>query len=189
MPDRLHKADAIVVLRGEEYFRMGKGVELYKQGYAPFLITSVTPKTLQPFDMTARMTGYDQLTETEITHKIFKYFDMDPKAVLLTEHEVTSTYQEALATKELALKKGFHALLLVTSTYHMRRSLWTFGEVFKGSGITLDPVTAPNQFYDPLRWWTHERDVRRVIEEYGSLVFNWIYHFVLQKHSSSFDTV
>ena len=189
VPDRIQKADCIVVLRGEEYFRIGKAAELYKEGLAQALVTSVIPKTFQSFDMTQLMSGYDQYSETEMTLKIFEYFGIAPEAILLTGKEVTSTYEEAVAARAVLQQKGFRSLLLVTSTYHMARALLLFRGVFHGTGIEIYPVTAPHKLYEPERWWMRERDVRRVAEEYVSLVFNWFYHFILKKNSTAFDTV
>lgn len=189
VPDRVQEADCIVTLRGEEYFRVSKAAELYKEGRAPVIIVSVIPKESQPYDLTRLLSGFDQYNETEVTVKIFEYFGVKKEAVLFTGKETTSTYEEALATKEIMEAKGFRSMLLVTSTYHMRRALWTFHKVFRGTGIEIYPVTGKHVLYEPERWWTRERDVRRLFEEYLSTVFNWVYHFVLKKRSSSFDMV
>lgn len=189
VPDDIRKADCLVTLRGDEYFRIGKTAELYKQGLAPVVIVSIIPKESQPYDMTRLLSGLDQLNETEMTLKIFDYFGVKKEAVLFTGKETTSTYEEALAAKEVMEAKGFRSMLLVTSTYHMRRALWTFRKVFEGTDIAIYPVTGRHALYDPERWWTRERDVRRLFEEYLSAIFNWVYHFVLKKHSTSFDMV
>ena len=188
VPNKVQKADAILVLRGDEYFRLGKAAELYKQGLAPLIALSVIPKESQPYDMIRLMTGYDKYDETEMTLRILEYFGMKRNAVLLTGKETTSTYQEAVAARELFQQKGFKSMLLVTSTYHMRRSLFLFEHVFQGTGIEIFPVTGRNVLYDPAHWWRHERDVRRVAEEYVSAVFNLVYYFLLKKYATSFDS-
>lgn len=189
VPDEVHAADAIFVLRGDEFFRMRKAAELQKQGLAPRIVTSTTPKGFQAYDMVQLLNGYDKLTEAEITLKMLAYFGVPKDKVLLTDGEVTSTYEEALAARALWQKKGFKSMLLVTSTYHMKRSLVIFRSLFSDTEVKIHPVTAKNELYRPAQWWTRERDVRRLIEEYGSIVFNWIYHFVLKKRSTAFDTI
>jgi uncharacterized SAM-binding protein YcdF (DUF218 family) len=186
VPDNVQKADCIVVMRGDEYFRLGKAAELQKQGLAPVIVASVIPEVNQPYDMMRLLSGqtYD---ENETTYRILEYFDVKRESVLLTGKVVTSTYQEAVAAREFMLRKGFKSMLLVTSTYHMKRSLFLARHVFKGTGIEIYPVTGKPPFYDPEHWWTHERDVRRVAEEYVIFAANIVRDFLLKKHSSAFD--
>ena len=189
VPDQVHKADAILVLRGEEYFRMGKGAELYKEGLAPVIMLSIVPRASQPYDMIRLLTHYENVDEAELTLRILEYFGVKREAVILTGKETTSTYQEAAAARQVMQQKGFKSMLLVTSTYHMRRAQFLFQRVFAGTGIEIYPVTGKHVLYDPARWWTHERDVRRVAEEYVSFMFNMVYYFQLKKHATSFDSV
>ena len=189
VPDELSQADCIVALRGDEFFRLQKAVALQKKGLAPVIVVSVVPATGQPYDLFRKISGLENENEEGLTRKMFQYFGTDPAAVSFTGKEVTSTFEEAVATRDFLQKSGFHSLLLVTSTYHMRRALLIFDRVFKGTGIRIYHVTAANALYHPEHWWKQERDVRRVAEEYVSIPFNFIYHFVFKKVSTSFDTV
>lgn len=188
VPDEVQKADCIVALRGEEYFRLGKAAELQKQGLAPVIVLSVIPRKTQPYDMVRVMSGYIQYDETEIAFRILEYFGVKRSAILFTGKEATSTYQEALAARELILQKGYKSMLLVTSTYHMRRSLFLFQHAFKDTGVAIHPVTSQHELYRPELWWTQERDMRRVAEEYTSFLFNLAFYFVFNKTATSFDS-
>lgn len=192
--NQIRKADCIVVLRGDTYHRTQQAVELYRAGYAPKIVLSPLSEKETEFweyqNLRYRILGLEEITTTEYAKRAFQYFGMENLENLeFTPYEITSTFDEALATREWMRQKGYRSMLLVASAYHMRRTLILFGLVFRGTGIQIYPVTAPNPLYHPERWWLRERDVKSVLEEYVSLVFNLLYHFVFKKHVTPFDTV
>ncbi len=189
VPDHLKKADCLVVLRGDDFFRFRKAVDLFSESYSENIVLSVTPKVSKEYDLGYRVSGLVKLSGQELALKFFDYFGKNPERIFFTEFEVTSTFSEAVATKELMLKKGFKSLVLITSEYHMRRALLIFKWVFEGSGIEIYNATAESELFDPAHWWKKERDIRRVAEEYGAFVVNFIYHAVLGKGTTGFDTV
>lgn len=189
VPDRLEKADCLVPLRGDDFFRFRKTVDLFSEGHSKNIVLSVTPEVSKKYDLAYRISGLDKVSGKDLTFKYFEYFGKNSERIFITEFEVTSTFSEAVATKELMVKNGFKSLLLVTSEYHMRRALWIFKWVFQGTGIEIYNVTADSELFDPSMWWRKERDVRRVAEEYGSFVLNFIFYVVLGKQSTGFDTV
>ena len=139
--------------------------------------------------MVRKIYDADRISDKDLVLKFFHYFEKDAQGIQFTGVEATSTFDEALAAKRLLEEKGYRSLILVTSTYHMRRALLIFEWVFRGSGIRIDHATAPAEIYDPEHWWTHERDIRRLAEEYPSLLVNFVYHVLLGKQKTSFDTV
>lgn len=190
--DNLQKADCLVPLQGDPYFRFKKAVELYNQGYAKNIVVSVTPEReeelRQYYNFNYRILGLAEPSAEEFTLKAFKYFGKNTRDIHFTSLPITSTYDEAIATKKLMQEKDFKSLILVTSTYHTRRALLIFKLVFKGTGIRIYHSTAENELYNPSRWWAKERDVNTVIREYVAIVQNIFYHFILQKKRTSFDT-
>lgn len=178
---------------GDPYFRQRKVVELYNKGYSKNIVVSVTPEREEELkeyhNFRYRMLGVKELSPRESVLKTFEYFGKGPEGIYFTESEVTSTYDEAQATKDFMLKKGFKSLILVTSTYHMRRALITFGLVFRGSGIKIYNSTAENILLEPRRWWLKETDVKSVSLEYLSIAYNILYHLILRKEKTAFDTV
>ena len=189
VPDQLFPADCIVALRGDDYFRLKKAVSLQKEGMAPLIVVSVVSSEAQPYDLFRKISGMENLSEEDLTRKMFDYFNADPATILFTGKETTSTFEEAVAARDFMKEKKLHSLLLVTSTYHMRRALYIFKRVFEGTEIRIYHATAVNLLYHPEQWWKQERDVRRVFEEYAAIPFNYFYHFVFKKTSTSFDTV
>lgn len=191
--DHLRTADCIAVLDGDSFYRIKRAARLYELGYAKKIIATVTPEPNKKFRdsyyFRNRVLGVGDMTEQEFTLKAFRYFGMEPDAIRFAAAKVTSTYEEALVIKEVLRDEKFRSLILVTSTYHMRRALMIFRHVFKGSGIEIFHSTAVNDRYDPKHWWRRERDVKQVTLEGLSMIQNLLYHILLGKGHTSFDTV
>lgn len=188
--DNLQKADCIMPLKGC-YYKYKKTVELYNEGYAKSIVVTVLPdqeEFVKYFYFREKVLGLEEINDREFTLRALEYFGKDSNGVYFTESEVTSTYDEVVAVRDLMLKKGFKSLIVVTSTYHMRRALMIFKLVFRGSGIKIYNCTAKNELYDPTRWWRKEIDVKIVSSEYLSIAFNIFYHFILKKGRTSFDS-
>ncbi len=190
--DNPQRADCIVPLRGDAYFRFAKAVQLYNQGYAGAILVSATPERegqlKDYYNFNYKVLGIEPLSGRELTLKIFSYFGKDSRDIYFTEDEITSTYDEAVATRKFMEKKGFKSLILVSSTYSMRRALLIFKLVFRNSGIKIYPCTAENKLYNPGGWWRKERDVEKILREYSAIVYNILYHFLLRKARTAFDT-
>lgn len=174
--DDLEKADCIVLLRGDDYFRLRKAVELFRQGYSKNIVVSVISEKAYfvRFNLDRKISGLDRFSEKELLLKYFEYFGKNSENVIFTPFKITSTFEEAFAAKALLLQKRFRSLILVTNVYHMRRALILFKWVFRGTGIKIYHVTAETEteVYDPEHWWRRARDVKSMITEYISLFFN-----------------
>ncbi len=190
--DNLQKADCIVVLRGDDFYPFQKAVELYQNGFAGRILLSPLPiyeeKLKDYYDFRNEFYLSDGITGHVMTLKAFEYLGKNEQDIYFTSKETDSTYDEALATKEWVFIHNIKSLILVTNTYHMRRSLFTFNRVFKNSGVRIYPVTAENMLYKPAQWWRNERDVRRVVEGTLAFGFNIVYRFIFKKNDSSFDS-
>jgi len=192
MEDELKRADCIVVLRGDAFFRFKKAAELFQGGYADSIVLSPLPERRSElgeyYQFKNRVLGVPDVTVEEYVERAFEFFGQDTNKVHLTDVEVTSTFDEAVATKAWMLERGRKSFILVTNGYHMRRAMIIFGLVFRNTGIRIYPVTANDSIHHPQYWWQRERDVKSVFGEYLAIGFNLIYHFLLQKGTTSFDT-
>jgi len=153
---------------------MRKAVELFHQGYSRNIVVSVISEKVYfvRYNLDRKISGLDRLSGEEMILKYFEYFGKNSEHIHFTNFKVRSTFEEAFATKQLVLQRGFQSLILVTNTYHMRRALILFKLVFRGTGIKIYPVTAPTEIYDPEHWWRNPIDVKKMIGEYVSLFFN-----------------
>lgn len=190
--DRIGKADCIVPLRADTYFRFKKAMELYNASYAKTIVLSCElekeEELKEYYNFDTRILGLKDISSRELALAALKYFGKDAQGVYFTTIPVSSTYDEAAAVKKLMLDKKFKSLILVTSTYHARRALLIFRLVFRGTGIRIYNCTADNKLYNPARWWLKERDVDTVLREYMAIVYNVFYHFLFKKGRTPFDT-
>ncbi|MDD5292589.1 MAG: YdcF family protein [Candidatus Omnitrophica bacterium] len=190
--DNIQNADCIVPLGGYLYSRFPKAVELYNEGYSDKILFSLLPEPqgdlVDEGSLTLRIYGHKEFPRKESALMAFKYFGKGPENIYFTDRTVTSTYEEALATKDFMLKNGLRSLILVTSHYHARRALMLFEAVFKGTGIKIFNCTSGTDSINPVRWWRKESEVKMVLQEYLSMAHNFIYHFMMKKERTAFDS-
>jgi uncharacterized SAM-binding protein YcdF (DUF218 family) len=147
------------VLGGDGGERVYYAAQLFKQGYAPKMILSGGA-------LAWRLT-YAQNMRDEA-----RYFGVPPKAIIV-EDQSRSTWENAKFVLPIIEKAKYQSFLLVTSPYHMRRSLLVFNKVFKGKGIKIVPAPAVSckyTQYNPHRWWTQHEDTGFVVLEYIKLI-------------------
>jgi uncharacterized SAM-binding protein YcdF (DUF218 family) len=192
LKDNIQKADCIVPLEGDLYYRLTKAVELFHNGYSKNIVISLLPEaetdTRDYCAAKMRIYGIKDIPRKDFALKALKYFGKDEKGVFFTDSEVTSTYEEALATKAFMLKNELKSMILVTSQYHSRRALMLFSTVLKSSGIKIYYCTAGRENLMPEEWWSREGEIKSILQEYLSLIHNAIYHLMLHKKRTSFDT-
>ncbi|MEM1502850.1 YdcF family protein [Domibacillus sp. 8LH] len=150
------EAEVIITLSGD-VGRLGKAADLYHKGYSNkvMLSNAAEPETTP---------------EEAVTLGV-------PKQDLLLEKEATSTYTNALYTKELMVEQGFDSAIVVSSDYHMRRVKLIFDQVFKNSGIELTYVSS---LRNDQAWYRDKENIRFTLKEliklpaYGLRLYKWI---------------
>ncbi|MBC9785362.1 YdcF family protein [Heliobacterium chlorum] len=156
LADEPTKADAIIVLSGDDGGRTERAVELYHQGYAPYIILSG-----------GRV--YQETTMAELMQKHAIKLGV-PKEAIILENKSSSTYQNAAHSKEIMEKYQFKSAIVVSSNYHMRRTKLVFEQVFQGTSDVFAYVPFDNQDYNPARWWEKNRGIMVTITEYIKLI-------------------
>jgi uncharacterized SAM-binding protein YcdF (DUF218 family) len=153
-------ADAILILGGGAGSRQLRALALYREGLAPWLISSGEAPHLPDFARSFADIGTDFLVARGVARE----------AILLLP-DTTSTRDEATASLALAQERGFRSLLVVTDDYHTGRSRLTFRRAFRGSGIEVRMVGVHPPWFQTASWWSEERPLLAVIGEYEKLVF------------------
>lgn len=140
-------ADGIVVLTGGAD-RIAAAVELLTRGSARrLLISGVHP------DTSARQIG--RVVDAGPT--LFDCcVDLDRRAA--------NTVGNAAETAKWARQNDFAALIVVTSAYHMPRSMAELGSVMPEVRLIPYPVARPGLELD--RWWENGETVSLLLEEY-----------------------
>jgi len=153
-------ADAILVLTGGNGSRQDYAIALYEAGYAPVIITSGGRRMPPDFEQ-----AFAELAAEHIVRR------GTPREAVMLLNQPTTTYEEALSSLQLAQERGFSSLLVVTDSFHTRRSRLTFQRVYRGSNIALTVVAARPDWFIPDSWWTQEASLSAVLGEYEKLVF------------------
>jgi uncharacterized SAM-binding protein YcdF (DUF218 family) len=173
----LEKADVIVILSGSSAYieRNQEAVILYKQGIAPKII--LTNDGLKG--------GWNKIEQRN------PYFVEKARAELISQGvpveaiEVLPTFvdgtdEEADLFAKFAREKDLKSVLLVTSAYHSRRTLWTFEKAAAKHNLSIEigiesPPTG-QQTPPPVYWWLSPTGWTSVGEEYVKIVYYWLYY-------------
>lgn len=154
--DPLDRADVIVVLaggRGDE--RVGQAAALYKQDLAPLLLLSGGEQLMG-------ISVPDLLRRQALAHGV-------PASALLYEPSSTSTAEQARFLRPLLESRRVRRAILVTSSYHTRRTRLLFRRAFAGSSVEIRVYPVQQDWFRPDQWWTRDQDTETVVLEYIKL--------------------
>jgi uncharacterized SAM-binding protein YcdF (DUF218 family) len=156
--DPLQKADALVLLSGDEDPRVAYGAQLFQQGYAGwFILTDMhletIPESQGVYSARVKLKTLEQGVPDE--------------RILIIPAQVSTTYEEAIRLKEFTVSKGFRSLIVVTSPYHTRRARWLLRDVFSSSGVALVVRPVSNHSYQAEAWWRDSMDRKQTVMEYA----------------------
>jgi uncharacterized SAM-binding protein YcdF (DUF218 family) len=145
-------ADGIVVLTGGTS-RVADALELLAAGRGKrLLISGVNPGTTTS-DIAHQAAGYDKLLKCCV--------DLDYSAI--------NTIGNAVETRRWAIDRGFHSLVIVTSSYHMPRALAEISHQLPDVTLIPFPVVSDRLRLEP--WWSNGATTRLVLSEY----FKYLY--------------
>ena len=137
--DNLQKADAIVVVSGgQTQSRAAKGIELFKQGYAPKIIFSGAALDDGPSNAFA-------MRDLALSEGI------SAKNILIDEKS-QNTYENAVNSKTIIDELQAKKIILVTSPYHQRRANQTF-EKELGTNYEVIGISAYDDRWSKSQWW------------------------------------
>jgi uncharacterized SAM-binding protein YcdF (DUF218 family)/glycosyltransferase involved in cell wall biosynthesis len=159
-------ADAIVVFAGGvgengkagggTSERLNEAVDLYRAGYAPYLVFS---------------SGYVYSFKEAESMRDSAVAQGVPSSAIVLEQRATNTYQNVKFVDEILRDHKSTSILLVTSPYHMRRATMVWRKL--APGIRVTPTPPPrSQFYDHARGATFEQ-LRSIVYEYLAILGYW----------------
>lgn len=141
------RADAIVVLTGGEARLLEAARLLRDQKGKRLLISGVNRKT--PPDDIRKRSG--------ITAELFT-------CCVDLGYDALDTFGNADETRQWMREKGFRSLIVVTSSYHMPRSLAELSLALPDVTLVPHPVT-PKSFPEAA-WWLYPKTMRILVSEY-----------------------
>ena len=150
-------ADAVIVLTGGEN-RLSAGVRLLVDGRAGQLLVSGVSAGVTPARLQEMLTGDGH----DVSREWFRCcIDLGFRA--------RDTRGNAEESAEWVRDRGVRSLLLVTSNYHMSRSLIEFARALPGVRIEPYPVVADNIVLED--WWRWPASVRFLGQEYHKILY------------------
>ncbi|WLR52852.1 YdcF family protein [Bacillus tianshenii] len=153
------KAEAIVVYGGGEGpERLKQAVHLYNKGAAPYIILSGGSASGKNVDKTP---WAERMKEIALRVGV-------PSRAIILDNEAGSTYENAINVIGILQKEKLSSVILVTSPYHMKRSLWVSNEVEKDMDYDVEwkPSSSTIDTFKLDAWWKNEKMKQLVIDEY-----------------------
>ena len=168
----LEPADAILILSGSGVHleRSQKAALVYKQG--------VATKILLTDD--GERAGWSRVEQrnprfVEVTRNNLIAAGVAPENIEILPGQVSGTIDEAEVLRGKIQQTGWKSVLIVTSPYHTRRSLWIFDKVLKND-VQIGVVSPLPGEQSPLPsvWWLTRRGWYLVAGEYVKAVYYWL---------------
>ena len=153
--DSASATDAIVVLTGGR-LRLETGIGLLAAGRARKLFIS----------------GVNQRVDRDELLRTLGPPAERASCCIVLGHEADNTVGNARETAAWMRQEGYQSLRLVTSWYHIERSLLEFGRAMPGITIVAHPVFASH--LDPERWWSWHGAPMLTLREYHKYLAAWL---------------
>lgn len=154
-PQQNPKADAIVVLTGG-YQRIEQAIELLRKGAGQrLLISGVNPSTTA--NQIRRM--------TQSSPDLFE-------CCVDIGYDAIDTVGNANETGRWIRERGYRSILIVTSNYHMQRSLMELRRI--DSETQFIPYPVVNSDLKTKAWYAEPDALRTMLSEYGKTVIAYV---------------
>ncbi|MEX0853965.1 MAG: YdcF family protein [Bauldia sp.] len=142
-------AEGIVVLTGGRA-RIDAGLRLLAEGRASrLLISGVNPA----------------VTRTTLAESFGAAYGAALACCVDLGHAAQDTVGNAIETRQWADAQHFGSLLVVTSNYHMQRSMAELAETMPNVELTAFPISDPG--HRPADWWNDPATFGLLAREYG----------------------
>jgi uncharacterized SAM-binding protein YcdF (DUF218 family) len=166
----LTHADVIVIMSGSAVVneRAELAAQLYKSGRAPAIILTNDNQQSSWSSAEQRNPFYYERALALLTAA-----GVPRGAITILPQPVSGTYEEVTLIRGHVEQQKLNSILIVTSAYHSRRTLWTLRQVFANSNTSVGLVNVPPgiQSPSPSTWWLHIRGWRMVAGEYAKMIY------------------
>ena len=156
-------ADAVVPLAGSGE-RAPHAAQLQQAGYAHWFVA-----TNMPLNIPGIRATYGELVRREAILQ-----GVPPEQILIAPGTVETTWEEALALRQLVEAQNWHSLLVVTDPYHTRRARLCFQQAFRDTGVAIAVRAIEGSTYDPEAWWKSTGGQRDTWTEYLKLALHLV---------------
>jgi uncharacterized SAM-binding protein YcdF (DUF218 family) len=160
--DAPQASDIIVMLGDDNYSgdRAAHAAELFKAGWAPRVVAS--GRYIRPYATISELEAHDLADHGVPQSAIVRY-----------AHQANDTHDECEGIGQLMAQHGWKRILLVTSSYHTRRSRYICSRLLP-PGTVLRMSAARDSDYDPDNWWRTRDGLKAYFHEtVGIFVAMW----------------
>ena len=144
------KTDAIIALTGGRN-RISEALNLLQTGMADRLFISGVGKDI----------SLENIGKTQ-------HLNLSQNRKVNIGHQASNTVENAIEASNWIKKNNIHSIRLVTSPYHIARSLLEFREYNPDIQIVLHPVYSENI---EKKWWTSWRTFSLLFKEYNKFLY------------------
>jgi uncharacterized SAM-binding protein YcdF (DUF218 family) len=128
----LQHADALVLMAGEVPIRLPAAARLYKEGKADKILLTNDGVLGAWSEQKQRNLYQVEWAEDELLK-----MGIPESAIVILTYSASGSIFDATNTRKYVSGSGIRNLLVVTSDYHTRRSLWAFQTVFRGHPVQI----------------------------------------------------
>lgn len=153
-PSTVEKADAVVALTGGAQ-RLAAAADLLSSGQARRLF----------------ITGVNHSTTRADIARTFPDIAAAMECCVDLDYEAANTIGNAFQTQRWMDQHGYRSLILVTSAYHMPRTMVEFAASMPDIRISPYPVVSDAVLLD--EWWADPPTLRILAGEYAKFLFAW----------------
>ena len=165
--DPLQHADVIMVLGGARIERWLEAVDLYKEGWAPLIV--ISPGQVSPLETQLHARGVRYPREGDLAHDAVLALGVPADRVVVLPNGVDNTAAEAALLGSAYPPGSIHRVIVVTSSYHVRRARYAFRRELERSGVEVIVRASRYDGAMPARWWTRRQDIRFMMSELPKL--------------------
>lgn len=153
----LQQSDAVVVLTGGKDHRILQAIELLSQNYGQKLFISGVNKIVEPSEILK-----------DAPNELHPYIDLGYMA--------QDTHTNALEVSLWVQQNNIHSIILVTSFYHMPRSLLELKK--RLPNLKIIPYSIYPKEFDESTSWLHQRYSWHLFLEYHKFIATFFQHLI-----------
>jgi uncharacterized SAM-binding protein YcdF (DUF218 family) len=169
--DAISPADAIVVLGGGIDTRPFAAVEDYNKGLAPkVLVANVSLSRTEILGA--------QPSHTAVNRNVLLKLGVPEADIETFGTEVSSTYEEAEALREWAIRVHAKSIIVPIEMFASRRVRWTLTHTFASTGtsVQIQVITPDSRDYNQSNWWrSHSGLIAFQNEVIKYIYYRWVY--------------
>ena len=163
--DPVSQADAVAIFGGGLGVRPFAAAEYYKEGLTKKILVS-----------NVRLDRAERLgvlpSHTALNRSLLLKLGVPENAIEIFGSELSSTYQEAVALREWAVRTQARSVIVPTQAFSSRRLHWMLERELSGTGIQVQVPALDDTEYGLSDWWKDDK----AIIEFQNEVIKYVYY-------------